>query len=534
MPGSARHDREHGEDTVGAIDLHIIDGPPPVPTPPPLRAVTPDDLPPAAQEVVRAPARPSPRRDLKNLLIATDATALSLALASALAAQGYVGDVGVVRAAAVVAVATGIGLLAVRSQGLFLARISAVRVVEMTRITRAMVILTAAGLAADRLLRLDLPPGDIVVATVASTILLVVGRSAYRRWLGAARARGQHCRRMIVMGGDAEAKRLIEVFETHPDLGIRIVGVVGDEADVRREDLGELWLGDFDAAEEIVERAGASGVVLLPTAIPPARLNPLVRALQLQRVHIHLATGVSGIDGRRIRSLPLAYEPLLYVEPLSLGRMQVAVKRVFDIVLATVALIVASPLLLVVAVGIKLDDGGPVLFRQERVGFGGRTFGLLKFRSMRVGADKQLTLLRETNERQGPLFKMVDDPRVTRFGRFLRQSSLDELPQLFNVLRGQMSLVGPRPALPAEVAHFPASLRARENVMPGITGLWQVEARDNPSFEAYRRLDLFYVENWSTTLDLLIIVATLEHCIERLASTLGPRPRVADGADQRG
>ena len=147
---------------------------------------------------------------------------------------------------------------------------------------------------------------------------------------------------------------------------------------------------------------------------------------------------------------------------------------------------------------------------------GERAFGMLKFRTMVVDAEAQLAKLAAMNERTGPLFNMENDPRVTRIGRILRASSLDELPQLFNVLRGEMSLVGPRPALPKEVAEFPEALRAREQVMPGITGLWQVEARDNPSFDAYRRLDLFYVENWSITLDLLIILGTVEQLIAKV------------------
>jgi lipopolysaccharide/colanic/teichoic acid biosynthesis glycosyltransferase len=169
-----------------------------------------------------------------------------------------------------------------------------------------------------------------------------------------------------------------------------------------------------------------------------------------------------------------------------------------------------------IALLVKTEDRGPVLFRQQRVGRDGVEFEMLKFRSMCVDAEAKLAALRATNERHGPLFKMDGaDPRVTRIGRFLRATSLDELPQLLNVLRGDMSLVGPRPALASEVAEFPAELRARHQVRPGITGLWQVEARDNPSFEAYRRLDLFYVENWSLALDLIILLGTVEQVLLR-------------------
>jgi lipopolysaccharide/colanic/teichoic acid biosynthesis glycosyltransferase len=189
---------------------------------------------------------------------------------------------------------------------------------------------------------------------------------------------------------------------------------------------------------------------------------------------------------------------------------------VFDACVAAALVVVLSPLLAALAVLVKLEGRGPVLFRQRRVGRGGVEFEMVKFRSMCVDAEAKLAALKAGNERTGPLFKMDGaDPRVTRIGRFLRASSLDELPQLFNVLRGDMSLVGPRPALAAEVAEFPAELNARHDVRPGITGLWQIEARDNPSFEAYRRLDLFYVENWSLALDLMILLGTVEQILVR-------------------
>jgi exopolysaccharide biosynthesis polyprenyl glycosylphosphotransferase len=212
----------------------------------------------------------------------------------------------------------------------------------------------------------------------------------------------------------------------------------------------------------------------------------------------------------------MSYEPMLYVEAAKLSKVQVILKRAFDIILSLVVLVVAAPAWFVVAIGIKLGDRGPVFFRQTRVGKDGKTFRLVKFRTMRVDAEQLLASILAENERKGPLFKIDKDPRVTTIGRFLRETSLDELPQLINVLRGEMSLVGPRPALPSEVATFASELRQRELVPPGITGLWQVEARDNPSFEAYRRLDLFYVENWSIILDLMILMGTVEQLAAKI------------------
>jgi exopolysaccharide biosynthesis polyprenyl glycosylphosphotransferase len=184
-------------------------------------------------------------------------------------------------------------------------------------------------------------------------------------------------------------------------------------------------------------------------------------------------------------------------------------KRLFDVVVTGSALLVLSPIMIAVALAVKLSSPGPVLFRQERVGRSDKPFHMLKFRSMVVDAEKRLAELSEANEGAGPLFKMKDDPRVTRVGRFIRKTSLDELPQLFNVLRNEMSLVGPRPALRSEMAQWSPDLYARLEVKPGITGMWQVSGRSGTSFDEYTRLDLYYVHNWSLLVDVSILVRTL-------------------------
>jgi exopolysaccharide biosynthesis polyprenyl glycosylphosphotransferase len=206
---------------------------------------------------------------------------------------------------------------------------------------------------------------------------------------------------------------------------------------------------------------------------------------------------------------PLGRFPVVYVEPVTRGGWRAAAKRAFDLVIAGVALIVAAPVLAVAAVVIKLDSRGPVLFRQVRVGQDSQPFPVLKLRTMVVDAEERLAELADANEADGPLFKMADDPRVTRVGRFLRASSIDELPQLWNVTRGHMSLVGPRPALPHETEEWDALLAQRLRVKPGITGMWQVSGRSDTSFEDYTRLDLYYVDNWSLATDLAILAKTV-------------------------
>lgn len=204
-------------------------------------------------------------------------------------------------------------------------------------------------------------------------------------------------------------------------------------------------------------------------------------------------------------------------------RLRLAVKRGLDIVLASVLLVVLSPVFVLSALAILVRDGRPILFRQTRVGRDGREFVMIKFRTMSCDAEQKLEDLKADNQRTGPLFKVNNDPRVTTIGRVLRRSSIDELPQLFNVLAGSMSLVGPRPALPAEVAEFSEELRRRETVPQGVTGLWQLDGRTDPNFAKYAELDLHYVENWTLRLDLWIILRTpfvlLAHLIHRDAVT---------------
>ena len=455
-------------------------------------------------------------RNLRNALIGGDAIALTLSCLLVLWFSSFHDQQSGLRTFVATSLFTVAGLWWMRAQGLWLARVSAIRVMEITRISRAMFITVITMFTFDRVAHFGLHIKQISTATIIAWAVVILWRSVYRTWLSAARLDDRYCRRVITIGMDDDTNRLLELFTTHPELGVRVAGLVGNAQDAERFGRTSMLLGPIDRAEEIVRRAHVNGVIVSAASVQSRRMNELIRRFQNVHVHVHVATGIAGIDARRMRSTPLAHEPLLYIEKPSLGRAQLAGKRAFDIVAASFALVLAGPIMLAVAAAIKLQDRGPVLFRQTRVGRNGTEFGVLKFRSMHVDAEARLTELKQTNERIGPLFKMTDDPRVTKVGKLLRSSSLDELPQLINVLKGEMSLVGPRPALPKEVAEFPPELRHRESVAPGITGLWQVEARDNPSFEAYRRLDFFYVENWSIVLDVMIVIGTLEQLTMKL------------------
>ena len=233
-------------------------------------------------------------------------------------------------------------------------------------------------------------------------------------------------------------------------------------------------------------------------------------ALADSQIQLIVAPGIHEISSDRLTVRPVGGLPLMHVDPPRHNDVNHYLKRTLDLVGASVALLLSVPLLAFIALSIKLHGGGPVLFRQTRVGIDGSTFACLKFRTMVLDAEAELDRLRELNESDGVLFKMTDDPRITGLGRWLRKYSLDEIPQFINVLKGDMSLVGPRPPLPAEVADYESDMLRRLRVRPGITGLWQVSARSDLSWEESVRIDLYYVDNWSPVTDALILLRTVK------------------------
>jgi exopolysaccharide biosynthesis polyprenyl glycosylphosphotransferase len=412
------------------------------------------------------------------------------------------------------------GLWLLNAHDLYLARISTIRSVELSRVSRSVFLLGCANYVGRSVIGFHFQQRDILVGMMLTMVLMFLGRGAYRAWLTANRRDGRFLRDILIVGAGSEAGEILDVLEDHPEAGYRVVGVTGNRDRAVEHGIGHLWCGSPADTVDALQGRRASGVIIATSAIDSEDLSDLVRSLQAQKIHIQLSNGVKGTDFRRMRATPIAYEPFYYIESPVLARGQDLAKRTLDLVLAALGIVLAAPLFGLIAAIIKLQDGGPVFFRQTRVGQDGRHFKVLKFRTMVIDAEAKLAALKGTNERNGPLFKMDRDPRVTRMGHFLRNSSLDEMPQLMNVLKGEMSLVGPRPALPSEVANFDDMLLNRTKVLPGITGLWQVEARDNPSFAAYRRLDLFYVDNWSISLDLIIMMATIEQVVAKLVFSI--------------
>jgi len=491
--------------------------------------------PPAAVEATPQPGPvPATRGSnfLRRVLVLLDATAVTIAWAVALLVPDGLDAPGISRLPnllGAVALATAAAVAIIASQRLYLARVCSVRAVETVRLGRTAILLALLLQASERKLGVRVSLTESIAGATLSFALLGSFRDGYRAWLKAHRRQGRHSRPIVVVGANEEGYDLYRLIGDHPELGFTVCGVVGNPSEVTERGYDVPWLGDIAHVADAVSAAGANGVLVAASALPSTQLNKVVRDLLVAGVHVHLSSGIRGIDYRRVRSHPLAHEPLFYLEPISLARWQMVTKRATDLVLAGIGLVLAAPVLAACALAIKTSDKGPVFFRQQRVGRDGRTFTILKLRTMVVDAEARLEELASQNQREGVLFKLANDPRVTRVGRLLRSTSLDELPQLINVMRGDMSLVGPRPALPVEVAQFDEELLARQRVRPGITGLWQVEARDSVSFSAYQRLDLFYVENWSVSLDLAILLSTVQTVASRTLRAV--RRRSAPAAD---
>jgi exopolysaccharide biosynthesis polyprenyl glycosylphosphotransferase len=398
--------------------------------------------------------------------------------------------------------------------GLYLARVNTVRSAELAAIFRVSAIASALGWLLAKGFGVAIWWVFVAIAAALTFLFLAASRNGFDVWIKSRRRAGAYCRHILLVGRDEAAVELLELVHDQPELGYRVVGFVGPRFETNDE-FPVTWVSDYPGLAEAVELREANGVIVAASALGNRALRAALCELVEAGVHVQVSTGLQGLDHRRLRASTVGYEPVLYLEPLSNTSWERHVKRAMDLVISSVALVIALPVLAVAAAAIKIHDRGPVFFRQERIGRGGRPFQLLKLRTMETDAESKLAALVGDNQRDGPLFKLGVDPRVTPPGRILRASSLDELPQLINVLKGEMSLVGPRPPLASEFDQFDDELQQRQQLTPGITGLWQLEARDNPSFRTYRRLDLFYLRNWSISLDLMILLLTAYNVVIR-------------------
>lgn len=359
-------------------------------------------------------------------------------------------------------------------------------------------------------LRYEPARGYIAIAAPVGLGGLLLSRYLLRQWLHRRRAEGQCVATVLAIGHRSQIAELVADLNLRPDSGYRVVGACVPVAEVEGDDiLGVPVLGDLFGAAAVAENVRVDAVAVAGSdALSADVVRRLGWELEPAGVDLMLTTALADVAGPRITITPSDNVALVHVDAPRFTGARYLAKAVTDWLAALAIVVVLSPLMACVAVAVKLSSPGKVLFRQDRVGRDGEVFSMYKFRSMRDGADQERELLAEEDEGSGLLFKIRDDPRVTRVGRILRRYSLDELPQLFNVLRGDMSLVGPRPPLPSEVSAYEARVRRRLLVRPGMTGLWQTSGRSDLSWEQSVRLDVYYAENWTLFGDAMILART--------------------------
>ena len=364
------------------------------------------------------------------------------------------------------------------------------------------------------LFRIDLARGYIITAFPVGVILVVGARWCWRQWLRRERRRsGKYMVRILVVGSMESVDHLMGEFRRRPYLGFDVVGACYTDlpSGEGRSVTEAAPLGTLAEIPVIVREQRLHAVALAGSeGLPASTVRKIAWELESTGVDLMVAPAITDVAGPRIHTRPVGGLPLIYVESPSYEAGARVAKSLFDFGAALALTFLASPVLLIAAIAVATSSKGPVLFKQPRIGLNGKVFHIYKFRSMREGADAELA---ELLERQGtagtPLFKVEDDPRITRVGRILRKYSIDELPQLFNVLRGDMSLVGPRPQRAEEVALYDPAASRRLLVKPGITGLWQISGRSDLSWEDAIRWDLYYVENWSLIDDMLTLIRTV-------------------------
>lgn len=364
-------------------------------------------------------------------------------------------------------------------------------------------------------LRIDTARGYVGIALPAGLLGLLLARWLLRQHLSVDRQGGASMSRLMILGGPSAVAHLASTLAGAKHSGYLPVAAYtpGGAETSRTADISGLPVLGSDAGIQsilaAIDDSKADAVaVSAGVQLHPQTLRHLGWELAARNVGLIMAPALTDIAGPRIHTQQVAGLPLIHVTTPTLEGGQRVAKRLFDIAVSAILILCSSPLMVLIAVAVKLDSRGPTLFRQERVGIEGTPFRMLKFRSMVEDAESRLAALASQNEGSGVLFKVRNDPRVTRIGGFLRRYSLDEIPQLFNVLTGSMSLVGPRPPLPREVEAYEHDVRRRLLVKPGLTGLWQVSGRSDLSWQDSVRLDLYYVENWSLAGDLVILLRT--------------------------
>ncbi|MBA3530408.1 MAG: undecaprenyl-phosphate glucose phosphotransferase [Ardenticatenales bacterium] len=346
-------------------------------------------------------------------------------------------------------------------------------------------------------------------AAALIVVYLSLSRLLIRWWLGWLRRRGVGVTRTLIVGGGELGRTLMRHIVAQPELGYEVIGFVDDNPD-RQHDIGRFRaLGNTDDIPCLVRQHQVDKVIITLPWQYQRKIMEILEHCEQEAVQTRIVPDLFQLSLTHVILDEIKGVALIAMQEPALKGGNLAFKRLTDLTATTLIMLVGVPLMLLIALAIRLDSPGSILFKQTRVGRGGRLFTLYKFRSMRVGAEREVQKLVAKNEADGPLFKIRNDPRVTRVGAFIRKTSLDELPQFWNVLKGDMSLIGPRPALPSEVAQYQEWHRKRLEAAPGLTGLWQVSGRSDVTFDEMMLLDIYYTEQWSPMLDTMILLKTI-------------------------
>ena len=348
--------------------------------------------------------------------------------------------------------------------------------------------------------------GGFIVVTI---ILLVIEKRVIIKILDYIHKRGYNKINLLIVGTGRRAREFIKAVKEHSNWGLEIIGLIDDEHGMFGKEIeGHRVLGRLQDIPFILHRKVIDRVIFVVPRLWLHRLDEVILACEREGIATSISMDLYDLRIAKVRQTNFNGFPLLEFETFAAKEWQLFIKRAFDLVISFVALIVLSPIFLITAIVIKLTSNGPVFFTQTRSGLNGRKFKLYKFRSMHVGAEMKKRELHKMNEMEGPVFKIKRDPRITNVGRFIRKFSIDELPQFFNILKGDMSVVGPRPPLPIEVEMYQLWQRRRLSLKPGLTCVWQVSGRNNVPFNRWMEMDLEYIDNWSLWLDFRIFLKT--------------------------
>lgn len=350
----------------------------------------------------------------------------------------------------------------------------------------------------------------IALNSLMAVLLLTVARFFFNKFLDSIHAKGYNQINILIVGTGKRARDFIEVLKDHSNWGLKIVGLIDDEHGMYGKDIaGYRVLGRLQDIPFILHRIVVDRVIFVVPRLWLNRIDEAILACEREGIATSISMDLYNLRIAKVRQTDFSGFPLLEFETFSAKQWQLFLKRAVDVVLSLVLLVIFAPLILAAVIAIKATSSGPVLFNQVRSGLNGRKFTLYKFRTMIVGAEMKKRELEKMNEMDGPVFKIKKDPRITTVGRILRKLSIDEIPQLINVLKGDMSIVGPRPPLPVEVDLYKMWQRRRLSLKPGLTCIWQVSGRNRIQFEKWMEMDLEYIDRWSLWLDFKILFKTV-------------------------